>query len=194
MIDQSMMEDLRTLLRHGDEFKAKWGFNAYDNYVWREYMVIDYMNQFYPTFSKHVGRHGEDSFCEELKLEKISIKSAQVRKRKTTNDYNLTSSIFFFDRQKQQEFRDRALSSDSYLFALFDAEHSGHPISVTFSHKPKDVDAIRELISSKQKEYLAKPDEQKNKRDTITVNYGEVSELNTEKYGAHKATLFEFTI
>jgi hypothetical protein len=80
------------------------------------------------------------------------------------------------------------------LFALFDAEHSGHPISVTFSYKPKDVITIKELISNKQKEYLAKPDEKKNKRDTITLKYGEVSELSTEKHGEHKATLFEFTI
>jgi hypothetical protein len=129
-----------------------------------------------------------------LNLEKISIKSAKVTKRIRTNDYNLVNPVFFFDRQKQEEFRERAISTDAYLFSLFDAEHSGHPISVTFSHKPKDVNAIKELISNKQKIYLAKPAKKKNKRDTITVKYGEVSELSTEKHGEHKATLFEFTI
>lgn len=189
----TLIEDLRSVLEQTDEFKAKWGFNPHDNYVWREYMVVDYMNKYYPTFTKRIGRHGSDSFCEELSREKIEIKSVKVKRRKKTNDFNLLSAPFFFDRQERPEFRERAVESDAYIFAVFDAEHSGHPVGLLFSHESNKVESIKDLIRQKQQTLLSVPKSARNERDTIILKYEEVMPF-CKPYGEQQATLFEFLI
>ena len=183
------IEHLRFVLKTVDDFVATWGYNPYDNYVWREVLTVDYMTKYFPTFTKRPGRHGSDSYCDELGLDKVEIKSVKVKKRKRTNDYNLLSSIFFFDRQQREEFRERAVESDAYVFSVFDAQNSDYPISILFCYEKEKVDAVKELIREKQQALLAAP----KKRDTIILKYSEVLPFATP-YGVQQGTLFEFLI
>lgn len=142
--------DLRNILSSIDEFKKKYDYNPFDNYVWREVLTFDFLKNYYPTIKKLGGRYGADGTCLELNLFHIEQKSTKISKRKTSNDFNIRGSRYQFDLSKSL---DKILSADCFIFSLFDSDNSGYPIHVLFVYKHEHVKRIKELVLEKQKSF-----------------------------------------
>lgn len=175
--------ELFALLKLKDAFKAKWEYDPFDNYAWREEMAFGYLRKTYPTIKKIKGRYGHDGTCDELKLTHIENKSTKLKKRKRTNDYNITSSRFQFDVSKKL---DKILKSDAFIFALFDSDKSGYPIHLLFVHQADNVEQIKQMVINKQKKFDSL-DESKKGHEHIDLVYNDIQHLG-DKFGDYMPT------
>jgi len=181
---------LLNILESIDDFKGKYGYNPFDNYAWREVLTFDYLKAHYPSIKKLAGRYGADGVCPELNLVHIEQKSVKTRKRKKTNDYNVYGSKYQIDLSKKL---DKLLSADAFVFSLFDANTSSHPVNVLFIHQPENVSKVKDMILQKQKDF-DKMEAEKKTHEHIDLIYSEI-ELLGEQFGDYKpSNLMEFLL
>ena len=178
MYSSEEIKELILLLEKKDCFKSKWGYDPFDNYVWREILSFDYLKKFYPTIERMIGRYGADGFCPELGLTHIEDKSTKITKRKKTNDYSIEKSRYQFDLSKSF---DKVLLADGFSFSLFDTYNSTYPIHILFIHKKDNVQIVKDLIIEKKKEWDKKW-AGTNRHAHIDLVYSEIEHLG-EKYG-----------
>lgn len=172
------IEDLKTILKSIDDFKAKYKYNPFDNYAWREVLTFDYLKSHYPTIKKLPGRYGADGDCSELNLVHIEGKSTKCTMRKKTKDYNIRSTKYQFDLSKSL---DKLLTADSFVFSLFDSDVSGYPVHVLFIHKPANVKVVKDLVLEKKNKFNTLSEDKKT-HVHIDLIYEEL-ELLGEKFG-----------
>jgi hypothetical protein len=164
----TMLEDLRALLAHADEFSLEWAYNPFDNYVWREVIAFEFIKKFYPTAEKLKGRYGYDGKCEELGMTKIEMKSLKTEKRKKKG-YRIVEAKYEFDMSKNG---DKTNGADGYVFAIFDKHTSGDPIDLLFVMEKSKIESLKKLIAEKQQEYrdfIALNPDKRKKREVILV-------------------------
>jgi len=136
------MTDLVALVEASRRFRATHGVNVFDNYAYREYLVVNALDAagFGPV-RKLPGRSGFDAASAALGNVEI----------KTTNAPKLTPGVlnrgFQFDKQNDPDRRATTGSMDALALALFVDDRLR---AVSLVHEPEGMAAFRDLLRERQ--------------------------------------------
>ena len=165
--------DLIALVEASRRFRATHGVNVFDNYAYREYLVVDALDAagFGPV-RKLPGRSGFDATSAALGNVEI----------KTTNAPKLTPGVlnrgFQFDKQNDPERRAATGNMDALALALFVDDRLR---AVSLVHEPEGMTALRNLIRERQDAFEEKmaacrAANKRLPRDSIAISMRDLAE------------------
>lgn len=161
------------LVEANRRFRATHGVNVFDNYAYREYLVVDALDAagFGPV-RKLPGRTGFDATS-------ASLGNVEI---KTTNARALTPGVlnrgFQFDKQNDPERRATTGNMDALALALFVDDRLR---VVSLVHEPEGMAALRTLLKERQDAFEKKmaacrAAEKRLPRDSIAISMRDLME------------------
>jgi len=167
------MTDLVALVEANRVFRATHGVNVFDNYAYREYLVVNALDAagFGPV-RKLPGRSGFDASSAVLGNVEI----------KTTNAPKLTPGVlnrgFQFDKQNDPDRRATTGSMDALALALFVDDRLR---AIALVHEPEGMAAFRDLLEERQDAFEKKMEacraaNKRLPRDSISVSIRDLSQ------------------
>jgi len=165
--------DLLALVEASRRFRATHGVNVFDNYAYREYLVVDALDAagFGPV-RKLPGRSGFDAAS-------ASLGNVEI---KTTNARTLTPGVlnrgFQFDKQNDPERRATTGNMDALALALFVDDRLR---AISLVHEPEGMAALRNLIRERQDAFEEKmaacrAANKRLPRDSISISMRDLAE------------------
>lgn len=161
-----MIKALRVLHEHSSRFYQEYGFDAFDNFKWREMSVVDVLN--INGFGAKIapGRHGCDFTAECVEHGEIKTKLASASPRFEWSRLSNPRSLLTLNQ------------TDCFVFAVFSRLEFA-PKSVWVVRNPESVIKLKQLVASRIPSPTAA-------RDTVSVSLKEILELRHEVLGTNE--------
>jgi hypothetical protein len=165
--------DLIALVEASRRFRATHGVNIFDNYAYREYLVVDALDAagFGPV-RKLPGRSGFDAIS--AALGNVEIKTINAPKMTP----GVLSRGFQFDKQNDPERRAATGNMDALALALFVDDRLR---AISLVHEPEGMTALRALLRERQDAFEEKmaacrAANKRLPRDSISISMRDLAE------------------